>query len=106
MRRLLLSVASVSLVAGFLATPSASAQQSVNFFLGGFTPTPLDARGEGSGGGSNDILVRDQPYLTFRMDRFTGPTFGGEYLVGLGDFFEAGAGLGFYQRSVPAADRQ
>jgi hypothetical protein len=39
------------------------------------------------------------------MDRFTGPTVGGEWLVGLGNYFEAGAGLGFYQRTVPAADR-
>jgi hypothetical protein len=104
MRRLLLSVASVSLVALFLATPSASAQQSVNFFLGGFVPTSADARGDVSGGRSNDILVRDQDFLTFNISRFKGPTFGGEYLVGIGDFFEAGASLGYYQSTVSAAD--
>jgi hypothetical protein len=102
MRRLLLSLASVGLVAGFLATPSASAQQSVNFFLGGFSPTPPDARG--SGDGRNDILVKDFDYLSYRFDRFKGVTLGGEYLVGLGDFFEAGASIGYYQQTVPAFD--
>ena len=102
MRRLLLSLASVSLVAGFFATPTASAQQSVNFFLGGFSPTPIDARGTGNG--RNDILVNDLSVFSYRFDRFKGVTFGGEYLAGLGDFFEAGAGIGYYQQTVPSFD--
>src|SRR6266550_4596774 len=102
MRRQLLSLAVVILTAGFIATPSASAQQSVNFFLGGFSPTPLDARGEGNG--RNDVLVKDYDFLSYQFDRFKGVTFGGEYLVGLGHFFEAGAGIGYYQQTVPAAD--
>jgi hypothetical protein len=105
MRRLLLSVLAVCFVAGFIATPVASAQQSVNFWVGGFVPAPLDSRGENSGGTSNDVLVNDQNVFVYRFDRFTGPTFGGEYLVGLGHFFEAGAGLGYYQQTVPAFDR-
>src|SRR5438874_1363091 len=102
MRRLLLSLTAVALVTGVVATPSASAQQSVNFFLGGFVPTPIDARGDGNG--RNDILVHDLDFFSYRFDRFTGPTFGGEYLVALGPFFEAGAGLGYYQRTVTASD--
>jgi hypothetical protein len=104
MRRFLLSLTAVALVTGLVATPSASAQQTVNFFLGGFVPTTSDARGDVSGGRSNDVLVRDQDFLSFRIDRFKGATFGGEYLVGVGDFFEAGAGVGYYQRTVQAAD--
>jgi len=103
MRRHLLSLAVVTLAAG-LFSPPASAQQSVNFFLGGFVPTPADARGDVSGGRSNDVLVRDQDFLSFRLDRLTGPTVGGEYLVSLGPFFEAGAGIGYFQRSIPAVD--
>lgn len=98
MRRLLLSVAAVTIVIGIVATPSAFAQQSVNIFLGGFVPASGDSRD------NNDVLVRDQVFLSFRRDRFTGPTIGGEYLVGFGDYFEAGAGLGYYQRTVSAAD--
>jgi hypothetical protein len=108
MRRFLRSLVTVSVVggvAGFLAVPSASAQQSVDFFLGGFVPTALDARGNFSGGVSSDVLVRDLDFFSFRFDRFTGPTFGGEYLIGLGDFFDAGASVGFYQQTVPAVDR-
>jgi hypothetical protein len=101
MRRLILSLAVVSVVGAFIATPTASAQQSVNFFLGGFVPTSLDARADN---GRNDVLVQDLNFLTYRFDRFTGPTVGGEYLVGLGDFFDAGFGVGYYQRTVPAAD--
>ena len=97
MRRLLLSLVAVSVVAGFVA-PSAFAQQSVTFSLGGFVPTSADSRD------TNDVLVRDQSFLSFRTNRFAGPTIGGEYLVGLGNYFEAGAGLGFYQRTVAAAD--
>jgi hypothetical protein len=104
MRRLLLSLTAAGFVAGFIATPSASAQQSINFFLGGFVPASADARGTTTNGVSNDVLVRDQDFLTFRLNRFTGPTAGGEYLVGLGNFFEAGAGIGFYQRTVGAVD--
>ena len=102
MRRQLLSLAAVILTGGLFATPSASAQQSVNFFVGGFVPTPLDARGTGNG--RNDILVKDLDVFAYRFDRFKGPTFGGEYLVGLGDFFEAGASVGYYQSTVPATD--
>jgi len=106
MRRQVLSLAAVILTAGFVLTPSASAQQqSVNFFVGGFVPTPLDARGDITAGQSNDVLVRDRDFFSFPFDRFHGPTFGGEYLIGLGDFFDAGASIGFYQQSVPAADR-
>jgi len=101
---MLLSVTAVCLVAGFIATPGASAQQSVNFFLGGFVPTSADARGDASGGSTNDVLVSNQSFLAFRLDGFKGATVGGEYLAGLGNFFEAGAGVGFYQRTVPAVD--
>ena len=104
MRRLMLSLAAVSVVGAFFATPAASAQQSVNFFVGGFVPTPLDSRGDISGGLSNDVLVRDLTYFAFRFERFTGVTFGGEYLVNIGDFFDAGASIGYYQQTVPAVD--
>jgi hypothetical protein len=99
MRRLVTSLSAVSiaaLVLGFIATPSASAQQSVNLYLGGFVPRSLDARPD------DDVLVNDQNFLDFRVSDFNGATFGGEYLVGLGDFLEGGLGIGYYQRTVPS----
>jgi len=100
----MLSLMAMSVVGAFFATPTASAQQSVNFFVGGFVPTPLDSRGTISGGLSNDVLVRDLDFFAFRFDRFTGVTFGGEYLVGIGDFLDAGASIGYYQQTVPSVD--
>lgn len=100
MRRLWLSLSAVALITGFIATPSASAQQSVNFFIGGFAPRSLDARG------SDDVLfsnrfVLSQPF-SFDLSDFNGVTFGGEWLVGLSDLFDAGLGVGFYQRTTPS----
>lgn len=104
MRRLLLSLTAFSFFAGFVATPVASAQQSLNLFLGGFVPTSADARGTTTNGISNDVLVRNQDFLSFRVDRFDGVTGGGEWLVALGESFEAGAGLGIFQQTVHAVD--
>ena len=102
MRRLLVSSSAVALVLGFLATPTASAQQSVNFYLGGFTPTPLDARG------NDDVLFQDSLFLStlnrangIDIGEFNNATVGGEWLVELGSHFEAGLGLSFYQRTAP-----
>jgi hypothetical protein len=103
MRRLMLSLMAMSVV-GVFATPSASAQQSVNFFLGGFVPAPIDSRGDINAGVSNDVLVNNLNFLAFRIRSFDGVTFGGEYLVGVGDFFDVGASIGYYQQTVPAVD--
>ncbi len=94
--RLRAAVAAAALTAGVLAASVASAQQSVNFYLGGFVPTAEDARG------NNDELFVLGDAFTFDFSRFTGPTVGGEWLVPLGYWFDAGFGVGFYQRSVPS----
>ena len=67
----------LSTIVGLAAAPTASAQQTVNFYLGGFVPTSADARGDIAGGLSNDVLVRNQEFLSFRIDSFDGFTFGG-----------------------------
>jgi outer membrane protein W len=104
-RRLLLSVSVSAIVIGFVAPSSASAQQTVNFFVGGFVPRALESRG------SDDVLVRDfylsrnpSGFLIFDVKDFRGFTGGAEYLVGLGDFFDAGLGIGYYSRTSPAID--
>jgi hypothetical protein len=107
MRRWLSLIASLgvaSAIVGFIVTPAASAQQAVNFYFGGFDPTSADARGDISGGLSNDVLVRNQEFLSFRIKDFDGFTFGGEWLVPLHDKIEAGLGLGFFQETVHAVD--
>jgi hypothetical protein len=106
MRRLLLSSSAFALVIGLLATPTASAQQSLNLYIGGFTPMALDARGTDNR--HDDVLFRDSLSLrTLNRDtgidigQFNNVTVGGEWLVGVGRNLEAGLGLGFYQRAVP-----
>ena len=72
-----------SAILGFIATPAASAQQSFNFYMGGFEPTSADARGDIAGGISNDVLVQNQQFLSFRIKDFDGFTFGGSGWSGL-----------------------
>ena len=99
MRRWLLSLSAVALVAGFIETPVASAQQSLDLYIGGTQVRAEDARH------SDDVLVQDKTFLDFNVGDFNGATIGGEWLVGLGNMFDAGLGVGFYQHTVPAADR-
>jgi hypothetical protein len=83
-----------------LVPTTASAQQSINFTIGGFAPRAVDARSQ------DDVLVNNLDFLAFNIKDFNGATFGGEWLTGLGDKFEAGLGLGYYQRSTPAIYNQ
>jgi hypothetical protein len=90
-------VRALLVVAACLAVPAvASAQQSLDLYVGGFVPRAVDGRTP------NDVLVNNLSYLAFNLKDFNGPTVGGEWLVALGDRFEAGLGAGFYSRSVPS----
>ena len=102
MRRLIVSVSAVALVSGFIAAPSASAQQSVNFYLGGFTPRALDGRP------SEDVLVQNGDFLStlnrnrgIDIGQFNHVTVGAEWLFAMTRNVEGGLSLGYYQRAVP-----
>ena len=96
MRRLFLSLCAVAIVSAFLATSPAVAQQSLNLYLGGFVPSAEDARGK------DDVLFQNGNFLSFNIKDFDGVTAGGEWLVGLGNNFDAGLGIGIYSRTVPS----
>ena len=83
-----------ALVAGSAA--NAAAQQTLNFSLGVFTPRGEDARVEG------DVLNADRTFLAFDISDFIGASVGGEWLVPLGEWVEAGAGIRFSRRTVPS----
>jgi outer membrane protein W len=87
----------IALIALIVPAASARAQQTVNFTIGGFNIHGADARTTG------DVLVSDQRYLTFNIDDFHTVTFGGEWLVPFGRFFEGGAGVSYFSHSVPSA---
>ena len=102
MRRLFVPLSAAALVLGFIAAPTASAQQSVNFYLGGFTPRALDARPDA------DVLVQNGVSLStlnrtrgIDIGEFNSVTIGGEWLFAMTRNIEGGLGIGFYQRAVP-----
>ena len=72
----------------------ALAQQTLNFTFGYFTLRGEDARTEG------DVLAENREFLTFDLDEFNGPLVGAEWLIPLGEFVEAGAGVSFSRRTV------
>jgi hypothetical protein len=103
MRRLVRVVAAAAaalLIVGVGATPQALAQQSVNFSLGGFVPRGLDGRSD------TDVLVNNLDFLIFEIKDFNGAVVNAEWLVALGDHFEAGVGAGWYSQTSPAIYRR
>ena len=95
MRRLTTASLLALVVLGTFGSGVASAQQQVSFSVGGFSPRSEDGRS------SSDVLLHNLDFLAFRISDFGGPLFGAEYLTALGNNFDAGVGVGFYQRTVP-----
>jgi hypothetical protein len=90
-------------VVGVLDSPGAFAQQRLNFYVGGFFPRGhQDTSGLITGREPDDVIQANSEFLTFNLKDFNTPSYGVEYLAGLGDRFEAGLGIGFQSRSVPS----
>jgi hypothetical protein len=73
----------------------ALAQQTFNLSLGYFSVRGEDARVNG------DVLNANRNFLTFDVKDMSGATVGGEWLVPIGGYLEAGAGVAFTRRTVP-----
>jgi opacity protein-like surface antigen len=77
-----------------------SGRNAIGFNIGYFAVRGLDSRVD------NDVLVEDLSQgaysLAFDVKDFNSATFGAEWLVGIGDYLEAGFGAGIYQRTVPS----
>jgi hypothetical protein len=88
------------LLVGLGAPSESAAQQSLNFYLGGFSPRGLDARND------TDVFVGNlfngEDSLDFEVSDFNGATVGAEWLAAIGPHLEAGIGLGYYRRTVPS----
>ena len=76
------------------AAPAHAQQQSVTFALGHFAVRGEDARI------SDDVLVENMDLFAFRLGDLSNVSTGGEWLIGLAEYVEAGVGLGFYRRTV------
>ncbi len=86
-----------SLVGGvLLSATTVQAQQSIVLSAGYFAP-----RGEATRV-VDDVLVENLSVFAFDIKDFNGGSVGGEWIVGIGDYFDAGFGVGFYQRTVPS----
>ena len=77
----------------------AHAQQTLNFTLGYFAPLDENSRVSG------DVLNANRTFLVFDLDDFGGASVGGEWLVPLGNFLEAGAGVSYTGQTVPSVYR-
>jgi len=74
-------------------------RQAIGVNLGGFFLKGEDSRV------NDDVLLADLDSLEFNIKDFNGGSFGGEWLLGIGQYLEAGVGAGFYQRTVPSVYR-
>jgi|SRR5688572_15864186 hypothetical protein len=72
----------------------AAAQQTLNFSLGYFAVRGEDARVDG------DVVNANRTFLAFDVSDFNSASVGAEWLVPLGEFLEAGAGISFTRRTV------
>jgi hypothetical protein len=92
--RLAWAVAGIVTASLLSATPAFAQQQSLNVNFGLFTVRGEDARVAG------DALVENRDIYLFDFSDFNSGSIGAEYLFGIGEYLEAGAGIGFTSRSV------
>lgn len=89
-----------------VSSSRSDAKNTVNFTFGLFALKGLDSRVE------DDVLLNEltnpglvngvpQP-LSFEVKDLNSWPFGGEYLLGIGQYFEAGVGLAYSQRTAPS----
>jgi hypothetical protein len=109
MKRTFLHISVAAVTAALLLPAIAEAQvrrvsgsdsrHALGFGFGYFAVRGEDSRVD------DDVLLNDLPSLAFDIDDFNGVTFDGEWLFTVTDYIEAGAGLGYYQRTVPSVYR-
>jgi len=99
---ILLAPAAASAQIHQVGSSTSTGANTVNFSFGYFALKGLDSRVE------DDVLFKNlqsgQPLL-FEIGDFNSFVFGGEYLLGIGQHFEAGVGLGYTQRTVNSVYR-
>ena len=78
---------------------SSDSKQAIGFNIGYFVVKGEDSRN------ADDVLFNDLDSLLFDIKDFNGATIGAEWLVGLTDYIEVGAGINYYQRTVPSIYR-
>jgi hypothetical protein len=87
--------AALALVVSILHADTAAAQQTLNLSVGAFVIRGEDSRIE------DDVLLENRDIYLFDFGDFTTMSLNAEWLVPVGEYFEAGAGIGFTSRAVP-----
>ena len=78
----------------WLGTPVSAQQSSLSLNLGYFALRGEDTRIP------DDVIVENLGVFAFGLDQFNNAGVGAEWLVGVGDYVEAGLGVGFYRQTV------
>ena len=108
MRRIVLSSATLGLLCALVMPAIAEAQitrvSSDTRHAVGVTFGFFGARGEDARV-ADDVLLANLESLAFEINDFNTGTIGGEWLVGLNNYIEAGLGIGFQRRTVPSVYR-
>ena len=89
-------VGALCVCVSLVGSAPAEAQQSLGLNVGYFAVRGEDARI------AEDVLLENRNLFAFDIQDFSGGTVGAEWLIGIGDYFDAGVGVGFYQRTVPS----
>lgn len=105
------SIVLLAAAAGILGAPQAArAQQTINLSLGYFTLRGEDARQSSDCNRATrvecDVLTQNSEFLTFDVSDVNGPTIGGEWLVPIGRYLEAGAGISLSRRTAETSYRE
>ncbi len=87
----------ISVITLLFVPATTFAQQSLTFSFGGFVPRSEEARFR-----NDDVLANNLDFLAFNIKDFSSGTVNLEYTAPLGDFFEAGLGVGIYRSTVPS----
>jgi hypothetical protein len=85
----------LTLLVGALALPSgADAQQVIGVSVGSFAAASESSRSP------SDVIRANAEFQTFDIGDFSNLVVGGEWMLAVSEYLEAGAGLEFYQKSV------
>jgi len=95
-RRVLLTALVLMMVAAPLMAAPRPGPWQVSFTLGSFSVRGEEARVEG------DVLLANLGFLDFRIKDLNQAVFGGEWLISIGDWIEAGAGVSYYSGTAPS----
>ncbi|MCA1586274.1 MAG: hypothetical protein LC791_16380 [Acidobacteria bacterium] len=90
----------LALLVTLAAAETASAQQALNLSAGYFAIRGEDGRVD------DDVLVANRELFLFDFSDFGSASIGAEYLVPIGEYLEASAGIAFTSRRVPTIYEQ